>query len=57
MVVAFRKLQMRHFDVLYRLLVDQEVDGSNPFARPLHPRIQQLHVHAVFLEAISAGFS
>jgi hypothetical protein len=33
MVVEPRKRhQMRHLDVLYRLLRDQEVDGSNPFA-------------------------
>ena len=33
MVAESRKRhQMRHLDVLYRLLRDQEVDGSNPFA-------------------------
>jgi hypothetical protein len=33
MVVESRKRhQMRHLDVLYGLLRDQEVDGSNPFA-------------------------
>ena len=33
MVVESRKRhQMRHLDVLYRLLRDQEVYGSNPFA-------------------------
>jgi hypothetical protein len=31
MAVESRKRhQMRHLDVLYRLLRDQEVDGSNP---------------------------
>jgi hypothetical protein len=33
MVVRSRKRhQMRHLDVLYHFLRDQEVDGSNPFA-------------------------
>ena len=31
-VQSGKRHQMRHLDVFYRLLRDQEVDGSNPFA-------------------------
>ena len=31
-VQSGKRHEMRHLDVFYRLLRDQEVDGSNPFA-------------------------
>ena len=45
MVLESRKRhQMRHLDVFYRLLRDQEVGGSNPLAPTTYPTtFTQLH--------------
>ena len=32
-----KRYQTRHLDLFYRLLRDQEVDGSNPFAPTIYP--------------------
>jgi hypothetical protein len=52
MVVSSRKRhQMRHLDVLYHFLRDQEVDGSNPFAPTNYFTISNLQAYELWLIA------
>lgn len=53
MIVESRKRhQMRHLDVLHRLLRDQEVGGSSPLAPTTYPEVNQLLLTCIFHSTI-----